>query len=166
MENTQPIKLCGRQYYVSSDGSVYRQSGKPLTKYTDKYGYEYIKVGTTHKDGRKKYLVHRLVAECYIPNYDSLPEVNHKDGDKLNNSVDNLEWVTTSENQLHSRYALGNTTGFADTPVMCLETGVTYISTRDAWRSTGINYCHISEAARGKRKTAGGLRWAQVGVNA
>ena len=50
----------------------------------------------------KKYLLHRLVAICFIPNPDGLAEVNHKDGDKLNNHVDNLEWVSRHQNQQHA----------------------------------------------------------------
>ena len=50
----------------------------------------------------KMKLVHRLVAETYIPNPDNLPEVNHKDGNKRNNHVSNLEWTTRSGNAIHS----------------------------------------------------------------
>ena len=51
---------------------------------------------------RKNHKVHRLVARAFIPNPDNLPEVNHIDGDKSNNCVENLEWVTTLENSIHS----------------------------------------------------------------
>lgn len=54
------------------------------------------------KDGKRHYLrVHRLVAKTFIPNPDNLPEVNHKDEDKTNNSTDNLEWCTSHDNKVY-----------------------------------------------------------------
>ena len=58
----------------------------------------------------KKHYVHRLVAEVFLNKIDGL-EVNHKDGNKHNNCVDNLEWVTKSENMLHRTHVLKNTKG-------------------------------------------------------
>ena len=58
--------------------------------------------------------------------------------------------------------SLGNQTGFHDVPIVCIETGKTYKSTRDAWRATGVGYSHISECANGKRKTAGGYHWGRM----
>lgn len=63
---------------------------------------DYLSV-TLFKDGRRyRFLVHRLVAEVFIPNLESKPQVNHKDGNRSNNSIDNLEWVTASENSQHA----------------------------------------------------------------
>jgi hypothetical protein len=65
----------------------------------------YLRVGIN----RKNYSVHRLVAEKYIPNPFNKPFVNHKNGLKSDNRIDNLEWVTQEENIIHSALVLGNT---------------------------------------------------------
>lgn len=150
------LEVYGRTLSVFRDGTVRNERGKLMSQYVRKSGYKYILLGTKP---RRKLLVHRLIASAFIDNPYGLQQVNHKDGNKQNNCIENLEWVTGSENQLHSRYELGNQTGFKDAPVICIETQAKYKSTRDAWRSTGINYCHISECANGKRKTAGGYHW-------
>ena len=151
------IELSGGTYYVSNDGHIYKKSMKEMTRYADIYGYEYISIRRNGQ--RKKHLVHRLVADAFLENKKKLPQVNHIDGNKKNNNVVNLEWVNNSENQTHSRYVLGNKTGFDDVPVECIESGEKFISTRDAWRKTGVSYSHISECANGIRKTAGGYHW-------
>ena len=66
----------------------------------------YLRVGLSKNGIRKHFLVHRLVAIAFIPNPDNKPLVNHKDGIKANNRVDNLEWVTSSESLKHA-YRIG-----------------------------------------------------------
>lgn len=159
-EVLKEITALGRRLCVDKHGNVFKkteQGMKPLSKHRRKDGYEYVEVTSNGK--RNKVAVHRLVAIAFHPNPNNFPQVNHKDGNPNNNQVDNLEWVSASENQSHSRYVLGNQTGFKDKPVVCIDTGEQFISTREAWRRTGVNYCHISECARGKRKTAGKMRW-------
>ena len=68
---------------------------------------EYYRVPLTNKEHLKKYyLVHRLVAQAFIPNPNNLPQVNHKDGNKSNNCVNNLEWITREDNIKHA-YKMG-----------------------------------------------------------
>lgn len=67
---------------------------------------DYLSVGFWVDGKHKVVLVHRLVANAFIPNHENGMEINHLDGDKTNNSVENLEWVTASENVLHA-YATG-----------------------------------------------------------
>lgn len=89
-------------YEVSNLGEVRNQS-KVLAQRTN-MGYKYI---TLYKEGKtSSKAIHRLVAIAFIPNTENKPEVNHKDGDKQNNHIDNLEWCTPSENSYHA-YATG-----------------------------------------------------------
>ncbi len=86
-------------YLIGNNGTVTNRT-KTLKTYVNNSGYECIKL--TALKSNKHRLIHRLVAETFIPNPDNKPEVNHKDGNKLNNTVENLEWVTSSENKRHS----------------------------------------------------------------
>lgn len=88
---------------VSENGEI-KSHGKLINGEICKAGYRRIHV--SHNGTHYKFLVHRLIAETFIPNPDNLPCVNHKDGNKLNNNVNNLEWVTYSENNIHA-YRMG-----------------------------------------------------------
>lgn len=84
---------------VNHGNYVYKRRGRIKLSFNSK-GYDFIKL---HKDThRKVYLVHRLVAEAFIPNPNNFAVVNHKDGVKTNNFVDNLEWCTASDNTKHA----------------------------------------------------------------
>lgn len=86
-------------YEVSNLGNI--RSKKTLRKLKCGLVRGYPHIDLYNSKGRKNYYIHRLVAELFIPNPNNLPQVNHKDGNKLNNSVDNLEWCTCKENILH-----------------------------------------------------------------
>ncbi len=90
-------------YYVTRDGQVWsnKNGTLKLRKGTSsKKGYLYL---VLRNDGAvKNCQVHRLIAKAFIPNPDNLPEVNHKDGDKHNNAVTNLEWSTRGDNVRHA----------------------------------------------------------------
>jgi len=86
------------KYQPNSNGEVFnKKKGNKLKPAIDHKGYEYISVYIGNKK-TKKVKVHRLVATYYLPNPDNLPQINHKDGDPLNNSVSNLEWCTAAYN--------------------------------------------------------------------
>lgn len=92
-------------YIISESGDVFSKlTNRILKPCMSSY---YKRVVLSHNGYKKRYLVHRLVAMTYIPNNESKPCVNHIDGNKLNNHVSNLEWVTYSENELHSHRKLG-----------------------------------------------------------
>jgi hypothetical protein len=98
-------------YSVTPEGSVYSvKSKRYLMTGVNNLGYELVNL---YANGRSKtHRVHRLVAKAYIPNPEGLPEVNHKDGDKLNNDVTNLEWCDRSHNQQHAFNMRVSRTGF------------------------------------------------------
>ena len=108
-------------YDITNDGVVfsvdrYTVDGKHLKRKEIKggkfsNGYEFV---CLRKDGvNHNCLKHRLVAEAFIPNDNLLPEINHIDGDKFNNTVENLEWCTQSYNIQHA-YNMGLTTNFGE----------------------------------------------------
>lgn len=84
------------------------QSGKIFSHKTKKYirgqinNEGYIRLGLYGDNGEKKFLIHRLIAQTFIPNPENKPQVNHIDNDKSNNCVDNLEWITNKENRNHA----------------------------------------------------------------
>ena len=87
-----------RLQYITTHNRVWKE--RILTNTLTKDGY--LKVGMKVDNDQKDVRVHRLVTMTFVPNPNNLPEVNHKDGNKLNNHVDNLEWATSSQNQQHA----------------------------------------------------------------
>lgn len=107
-----------KDYYVTEDGRVFSsKSGKMKEllpfKGTSRGKKTYLMVGIISNEGvRQKKLIHRLVAESYIPNPNNLPEVNHKDNNIYNNNIDNLEWVTRKQNLEQSYQTMPPTRNF------------------------------------------------------
>jgi hypothetical protein len=96
------MKRIYENYFITEDGKLFNERKQMKTYKGDRYEKVVLKI---NGKPTMKY-IHRLVAEAYIDNTDSKKEVNHKDGNKLNNNVSNLEWVTTTENKQHA-WSLG-----------------------------------------------------------
>lgn len=147
------IPSCDERYYVSSDGRVLGANGllKPVR---GKDGYLRCNIA---QDGKfRLWLVHRLVAEAFIPNPGNKPEVNHIDGDKANNNVSNLEWVTREENIRHAHKVLRK---MGDKPVLNADTGDIYTSLTEAADAVGLSGAGLISDAIKRNGKAGGFRW-------
>lgn len=98
------LSLFDGKYAACSDGTIISYARKNPKKLIGKIGNAgYRMVVLTINNKKQYHNVHRIIAKAFIPNPKGLREVNHKDGNKLNNSVSNLEWVTTKENHFHAR---------------------------------------------------------------
>ena len=126
------------------DGRKYKFPAKMIAKTKDRKGY--LNVSLLLESGkRKSFKVHRLVANAFIKNPKNKPQVNHKDSDKTNNHVSNLEWVNQQENMEHSVMAGTKWTK----PVRCVNDGLIFRSMRSAARYYGVGHKEISKCCNG-----------------
>ena len=159
--------IYGEQYEVSNTGMVRNKiTGHILKQQEDNKGY--LRVRLSLHDKKATARVHRLVAIAFIPNPYRKPQVNHKDTDKHNNNVENLEWATNGENQIHAyKTGLNYVTGRAGRKKVAvskvdLSTGKvieTYKSLADAGRENGLHGANIHKVLTGERKSTGGFGW-------
>lgn len=152
-------------YKVSNDGYVYSEKTRRiLNRINNNKGYYHICLTV---DGKMQYqLLHRLIAEAFIPNPEGKPFINHIDGNKKNNKIENLEWVTNQENIRHA-FEIGLMKGRPsnrkkailqidkDTKQVIKE----YSSQLEASKELNIHVGSLSQCLNGKYKTAGGYIW-------
>lgn len=165
------VKDTNNKYLVSRDGDVVSLNFngtneiKKLSQYKSKQGYMFVKIQFGKVS--KRILVHRLVAEAFIPNPNNYPEINHKNGIKNENNVINLEWCNRSQNVKHA-YKTGlksppKQSGFCiPSPVDMYDLNMNYIMSFDSYSdcckylNEKYNYnskpSYISRVVLGQRK--------------
>lgn len=159
-------------YQVSDLGNIRKIDGYIIKPWITR-GYCYV--GLSKKGNLKKYRVHRLVAEAFIPNPNNLPIINHKDENKINNCVNNLEWCTQYENvhkyfdtkpeKYNKSKKLTKKIKNYHVPrkILQLDKNGTILNTwnsmMDIERNLGIRSGNISLCCRGIKPTAKGYIW-------
>jgi hypothetical protein len=160
-----PARAFEAHYAVSDDGRVFRRHPdgalSELTPYPSK-GYFVVRVSDGTTNHRPQVPIHRLVASTFLELPDGNLEVNHIDGDKTNNVVTNLEWVTPEENQAHAR-RLG--LGAASKPVVATaiddSTVLKFESIGAAGRG-GFDPNAVRQCCKGRARSHRGYRWAYL----
>ncbi|MFE8697956.1 HNH endonuclease [Cytobacillus sp. FJAT-53684] len=163
-------------YSINEQGVIRNVRTGKIKKHTlQNSGYMSVSL---YKNGhRKTFLVHRLIAETFLPNPNNLKTVNHIDGNKINNDLSNLEWASHSENHLHAYRELGRKTWLeglygasnfnSKSVIMFSKNGeflAEYGALREAERKTGVRENNIRRAIKYKG-TAGGYVWKYGGVS-
>lgn len=147
-------------YVVSNKGIVINtETNEIKAQFLDTKGYPYV---TLCQNGKPKSIkVHRLVATAFIDNTENKPEINHINGIKTDNRVENLEWCTSKENSVHKTEVLGKGN---IRPVRCVETGIIYRSGLYASKLCKTSSGAISNSCNDKsrQKTAGGYHWEHI----
>jgi hypothetical protein len=150
----------GTNYEVSSIGNVRNmKTGKVLKGGITPKGYKRVQLYD------KKVFIHRLVAEAFIPNPENKPQVNHKDGDKSNNFVDNLEWCTNTENMKHAKENNLNRSRSVVQYTLTGEYITIYKSVTEAAIAVNGTDSIIARVCRGKRQSHKGYKWRYENAN-
>ena len=161
MDNYEIWKDCKGyegKYQVSNQGRIWSvKSQKYLKPWLNSSGYWAVQLMAPNGK-RKGELVHRLVALAFIDNPNNLPQVNHKDENKQNCNVDNLEWCDTKYNLNYGTRNL-RASQSNSIQVYCVELDRVFNSITEAQEILHINKQNIVAVCKGRRKTCGGYHW-------
>ena len=171
IEQWRSIEEYENLYQISNYGNVKNHKNQLLKPMNDG---NYLNVDLYKNEKKKRYKIHRLVAKAFIPNPEDKKEVNHIDGNKLNNKYSNLEWVTPSENMIHAfkkglakvnKNMQGKFGEINPNSIIRLQYDINgnfikkWSCAKEIERQLGIHHSHISKCCKGKLKTAGGYIW-------
>ena len=167
------------RYFITDNGRVWSLRLKRFMK--DRVSkHRYNRVVLYNKSGNKSIFVHRIVASVFLGYNGNKSEVNHIDGNKLNNSVENLEWCTHSENMYHAYNVLGANTGLGTRKteetiekiresklkhrnIVNIATGEIFATIRDMAESYGYTYNAILATILNKKNKVRGLKLREEG---
>ena len=160
------------RYQVSNLGRVWSiESQKYLKGSKNHGGYQSVYIIANNGKTKREY-IHRLVAKAFIPNPNNYPQVNHKDENKQNNHVDNLEWCDAKYNANYGTRIERSVKNRPDRKmgnhpqaraVECIELKKIYSCAKEAGKELNIDNSDIGKACKGKLKRAGGYHWRYVG---
>ena len=154
-------------HYASNGIKDILYKGRILSQNLGTNGYLSVQLCKDNKPVRK--MIHRLVGETFLENHCNLPMINHKDENKKNNCVSNLEWCNAkyNTNYGHAREKMSKARKDVENPkkwkaIICIETGERFESVKKAAEKTKTNKNAISMVLAGKRKRAGGFTWKKA----
>ena len=159
-EKYYAISNFGRVYSMprtSWNGCGYKQEGDKFLKLKDNgNGYKYVWLHKNNKATQK--YIHRLVAEHFLDNPNKHKQINHKNGKKNDNRLQNLEWCSVSQNILH-RY---NVLEKNKRRIMCVETGEIFSTCKEADIKLGVASGSVSKIIRNLRKKVKGVSFVRI----
>ena len=158
------MKEIYNNYYITKNGDIFNKHNKKITPVDNGRGY--LIVGLTFEGKRIIKAVHRLLAEAFIDNPNNLSDVNHIDGDRRNNSLSNLEWLSHGDNIKHS-YSLGNRCAKGSNNANCSTTEETVI-TICGYLESGLKPCQIRDLGFNYSLVRGiknRKRWCHISCN-
>ena len=149
-------------YKITENGVVYSNFTNDIKKPSN-HRQGYFLIGLSKDKKEIKLLVHRLVALTYLENPNGYKYVNHKDGNKRNNHVSNLEWVTSSQNQKHAYkngLKVANRKMINNKIVIDTNNGIFYDSIKEAAKIKGLDKSHLAQMLRGQIRNKTSLIYA------
>ena len=159
-ENLYEVSNLGRvrrlESFVTNTNGVRRKVPGKILKPGTARGYLIVNLS---KNGiSRPFLIHRIVSTAFLPNPDNLPQVNHRDENKQNNSVENLEWCSAKDN---NNYGTRNKriSEKRSKQVLCVELNQIFPSLNEAARQLRLSVGNISNVLAGRSKTTGGYHW-------
>ena len=158
------------QYLISNYGQVFsKKSNRCLKPHLNSSGY--LQANLWKNNQGKHVFIHRLVAIYFIDNPDNLPQVNHKDENKKNNNVENLEWCNNSYNNLYGTKGIRQSESYLNSGTNCYKVEkydldgnylATYRSIREAGRENNICSSCIFQYFRENYSQCGGYKWKKI----